>query len=85
MRDGRAHAVTLTSSEGLDNLIAAVGSAGRALVERLPVFAAHPRIAERARDHGLRAIETAGGDAGLVAGLLDWFAGPPRSAATRSA
>jgi hypothetical protein len=51
----------------------------------LPVFAAHPRIAERARDHGLRAIETAGGDAGLVAGLLDWFAGPPRSAATRSA
>jgi uroporphyrinogen-III synthase len=85
MRDGRAHALTLTSSEGLDNLIAAVGSAGRALVERLPVFAAHPRIAERARDHGLRAIETAGGDAGLVAGLLDWFAGPPRSAATRSA
>ena len=85
MRDGRAHALTLTSSEGLDNLITAVGSAGRALVERLPVFAAHPRIAERARDHGLRAIETAGGDAGLIAGLLDWFAGPPRSAVTGSA
>ena len=47
--------------------------AGRALLERLPTFAAHPRIAERAREHGLSAVETAGGDAGLLAGLLDWF------------
>lgn len=76
MRDGRAHALTLTSSEGLDNLLAALGSPGRDLVACLPVFAAHPRIAERAREHGLRAVETAGGDAGLVAGLLEWFAGP---------
>jgi uroporphyrinogen-III synthase len=83
MRDGRAHAVTLTSSEGLDNLIAALGPAGCELLSRLPVFAAHPRIAERAREHGLRAVETAGGDGGLLAGLLEWFAGPPR--ATRSA
>ena len=81
MREGRAHALTLTSSEGLDNLIAAVGEAGRSLIARWPVFAAHPRIAERAREHGLRAVETAGGDAGLLAGVLDWFAGPPRSAA----
>lgn len=85
VREGRAHALTLTSSEGLDNLVAAVGPAGRALVARLPVFAAHPRIAERAREHGLRAIETAGGDAGLLGGLLDWFAKPPRSAASRGA
>lgn len=81
MREGRAHALTLTSSEGLDNLVAAVGDAGRSLMAQLPVFAAHPRIAERAREHGLRAVETAGGDAGLLAGVLDWFAGPPRSAA----
>jgi uroporphyrinogen-III synthase len=85
MREGRAHALTLTSSEGLDNLVAALGPAGCELVARLPVFAAHPRIAERAREHRFRAIETAGGDAGLLAGLLDWFAGPPRSAATGSA
>ena len=78
MREGRAHALTLTSSEGLDNLIAAIGPAGCDLVARLPVFAAHPRIAERAREHGLRAIETAGGDGGLLAGLLEWFAGSPR-------
>ena len=76
MRDGRAHALTLTSSEGLDNLLAALGPPGRDLVACLPVFAAHPRIAERAREQGLRAVETAGGDAGLVAGLLEWFAVP---------
>jgi uroporphyrinogen-III synthase len=81
MRDGRAHALTLTSSEGLDNLVAALGPAGRTLIANLPVFAAHARIAERAREHGLRAVETAGGDAGLLAGVLEWFTGPSRTAA----
>ncbi|HEY7788747.1 MAG TPA: uroporphyrinogen-III synthase [Casimicrobiaceae bacterium] len=73
MLDGRADALTLTSAEGLENLIAALGPAGRAPLAALPVFAAHPRIAERAREHGLTAVETAGGDAGLLAGLLEWF------------
>jgi len=85
IRENRAHALTLTSSEGLDNLIAALGPAGQREIARLPVFAVHARIAERAREHGLRAVETAGGDDGLLAGLLEWFAGPPRSAATRGA
>jgi len=84
IRDERAHALTITSSEGLDNLMAALGAAGTELVGRLPVFAAHPRIAERAREHRLRAIETSGGDAGLLAGLIEWFAGPPRTVATRT-
>jgi uroporphyrinogen-III synthase len=73
MREGRAHALTLTSVEGLDNLVAALGPAGHALLARLPVFAGHPRIAERAREHGLSAIETAGGDGGLLTGLLEWL------------
>ena len=73
MRDGRADALTLTSAEGLDNLLAALGPAGRVSLATLPVFAAHPRIAERAREHGLAAVETAGGDAGLLAGMLEWF------------
>jgi uroporphyrinogen-III synthase len=73
MRDGRANALTLTSAEGLDNLVAALGPAGCALLANLPVFAAHPRIAERVREHGLSAVECAGGDAGLLAGLLEWF------------
>jgi uroporphyrinogen-III synthase len=73
MQDGRADALTLTSAEGLDNLLSALGSAGRLPLARLPVFAAHPRIAERAREQRLSAVETAGGDAGLIAGLLEWF------------
>jgi uroporphyrinogen-III synthase len=85
MRERRAHAVTMKSSEGLDNLVAALGPPGLALLVQLPVFAAHPRIAEHARAHGLRAVETAGGDAGLLAGVLEWFGGAARAAAARSA
>jgi uroporphyrinogen-III synthase len=80
LREERAHALTLTSSEGLDNLLAAVGAEGRRLLARLPAFVPHPRIAERARDGGLEAIVTAGGDAGLLAGLLEWFAAHPHNA-----
>jgi uroporphyrinogen-III synthase len=73
VRDGRAHALTLTSAEGVSNLMGALGADGRAAIATLPAFAAHPRIAERAREHGLPAVETAGGDGGLLAGLLEWF------------
>ena len=77
LRDARVHAVTITSSEGLDNLLAALGDADRASLAKLPVFVPHPRIGEHARDRGLTAIATAGSDAGLVAGLLEWFASHP--------
>ena len=80
LRDGRANALTLTSSEGVDNLMAALGAEGRAMIATLPTFAAHARIAEHAREHGLAAVETAGGDGGLLAGLLEWF-GPDRARA----
>lgn len=71
---GRIDAVTITSSEGLDNLWDIVGDAPRAAWRALPTFVPHPRIAASARALGLAAIETAGGDAGLIAGLLEWFA-----------
>jgi uroporphyrinogen-III synthase len=84
LRDGRAHALTLTSSEGVDNLMAALGPEGRAKIATLPTFAAHARIAEHARELGLAAVETAGGDGGLLAGLLEWFGpGNARAAAAR--
>ena len=77
MRDGRANALTLTSSEGLENLWQLLAGDGWALVKRLPTFAPHPRIAERARELGLNTVETSGSDAGLIAGLLEWFAANP--------
>jgi uroporphyrinogen-III synthase len=76
-RDGRIDAVTITSSEGLDNLWALADDAPRAAWRARPTFVPHPRIAVRARSLGLLTIETAGGDAGLIAGLLEWAATHP--------
>lgn len=75
--EGRAHALTLTSAEGVDNLLRAAGEHGRALLARVPAFAPHPRIVEHARAAGLDARLTAGGDAGLVAALLEWAPARP--------
>lgn len=78
LREGRAHALTLSSAEGIDNLIAAVGDEGRAMLARIPSFVPHPRIADHARRAGLHGVTPAAtGDAGLIAGLLEWFAAHP--------
>jgi uroporphyrinogen-III synthase len=71
-REGRIHAVTITSSEALDNLWSLADESMRAAWRTCPTFVPHPRIATRARGLGLATIETAGGDAGLIAGLLEW-------------
>ena len=76
-REGRIHAVTITSSEGLDNLWALADAATRTAWRACPTFVPHPRIAAHARDLGLLVVETAGGDAGLIAGLLEWAAAQP--------
>ncbi|HVF65950.1 MAG TPA: uroporphyrinogen-III synthase [Casimicrobiaceae bacterium] len=68
----RAHAITLTSVEGTENLWTMLDDAGRNAVMMLQAFAPHPRIAAHARSLGFNAIETPGGDAGLIAGLLEW-------------
>ena len=73
-RDGRVDAVTITSSEGLDNLWALADEALRARWRERATFVPHPRIAAHARALGLAVVETAGGDAGLIAGLLEWAA-----------
>jgi uroporphyrinogen-III synthase len=64
--------LTLTSTEGVDNLVNAAGADGRAQLARVPAFAPHARIVEHARSRGLDARLTPGGDAGLIAGLLEW-------------
>jgi uroporphyrinogen-III synthase len=75
--DARAHALTLTSSEGLDNLCAILDGADLRRLKELPTFVPHPRIAEHARELGFVPVETGGADAGLIAGLLEWFARHP--------
>jgi uroporphyrinogen-III synthase len=78
-RDHRVDAVTLTSSEGLDNLWAIFDSEGRGYFAATPTFVPHPAIAERAHAVGLRSvIVTPPADAGLIASLLEYFAAHPR-------
>ncbi len=76
-REGRIDAVTLTSSEGMDNLWALADDTMRAAWQAVPTFVPHPRIAARASELGLRVIQTEGGDAGLIAGLLEWSTARP--------
>lgn len=77
LREGRVHAFTFTSSEGLGNLWTLFDDDTRERARRLPFFVPHPRIAERARGMGLTTVVTPGADAGLIAGLLEWFASHP--------
>lgn len=72
-RQGGIQAVTVLSSEGLDNLFTLLGEA--AVICTTPLFAPHPRIAEHARARGVAtAIATAAGEAGLLGGLVEYFA-----------
>ena len=67
-------AVTITSAETLHNLVSMLGDAGAAHLRTTPVFAPHEKIAAAARELGIaQVIATAGGDAGLLSGLITWF------------
>jgi len=79
---GEAHALTLTSAEGLRNLLAALPGAAIARLRALPTLAQHPRIVAEARAAGLDAILTPPGDGGLLSALLEWFARHPIPART---
>lgn len=75
LAQGAVDAVTVTSSEGLRNLLAMVGAAAQAALKKVPLFVAHRRIAEEARQLGFaETIVTAPGDEGLLAGLEAHFA-----------
>jgi uroporphyrinogen-III synthase len=67
-------AVTVTSSEGLRNVFEMVTHAGHAYLQGTPLFAPHPRIAQAARDLGVRTVVVTGpGDEGLLEGLARFF------------
>lgn len=82
VRQGQIAALTVTSSEGGENLVAMLAQDAATVTKSVPVFVPHPRIAARMRALDCaRVVETAGGDAGLMAGLTAHFA----AAATRAA
>ncbi|NWG32140.1 MAG: uroporphyrinogen-III synthase [Rhodocyclaceae bacterium] len=73
-QEGRLDAMTVTSSEGLRNLWEMVGKLGQGWLRNTPTFVPHARIAEQARALGLRhVILTGPADAGLLAGLTDYY------------
>ena len=63
-------ALSVTSTEILDQLVRVVGEAGLALLQTTPLFVPHPRIAAAARAYGVRDVRlTSPGDEGLIAAL----------------
>lgn len=73
---GSLDAVTVTSSEGLRNLREMLGTRGWSYLADTPLFVPHARIAEQAKALGLeRVVLTGPGDAGLVEGMFEYFAG----------
>ena len=68
-------AVSITSAEGLENLMALLGSEGRALLLAAPVFVPHPRVGEAATRLGIaRVVVTGASDEALVEALETFFA-----------
>jgi uroporphyrinogen-III synthase len=73
---GEIHAITVTSSEALRNLFDMVGTLGRHWLRKTPLFVPHERIAAVARELGIaNVVVTAQGDAGLIEGIIQTFAG----------
>ena len=76
---GRAHALTVTSSEGLDNLLRAPRRPKRCtlLAARSRLRAASAHRGARTRELGFARVRHGQRRRGLVAGLLEWFAPQP--------
>ncbi len=73
-REQALDAITLTSSEGLRNLLEVVGAESAAQLKLTPLFAGHRRIADEARRLGfVTVVATESGDEGLLAGLIAHF------------
>jgi uroporphyrinogen-III synthase len=70
-RRGEVHALTISSSEGLDSFVTL---AGTALLGTGPVFVPHERVAARARAHGAKEVVIAGAaDAAVMERLVAYF------------
>ncbi len=70
-RAGQLDALTVSSSEALRHLLAALDAKGLVFLQSTPVFVPHERIAENARALGLHSIVLTGpADSGVIRGLL---------------
>jgi uroporphyrinogen-III synthase len=70
LRNKILDAISLSSSEGLRNLVQLLDTGSRERLARLPVFVPHRRIADEAMRLGLcRVVLTEAADSGLVAGM----------------
>ena len=75
LRNRQLDALTISSSEGLRNLLALLDAGTEACLRELPVFVPHQRITDVAAELGLRqVILTRPADAGIIEGLCayDW-------------
>ncbi len=74
LANGGIGAITITSSEGLRNLLDMVGEPAQAWLKQIPLFVSHERIADTARKLGCaHVIFTSAGDNGLLEGLSNYF------------
>jgi len=77
LRNRQLDALTISSSEGLRNLLALLDTDAFAQLFRLPLFVPHQRIAQVAAELGLsRVVLSAPADAGIIESLCayNWFA-----------
>ena len=73
LRDAALGAITVSSSEGLRNLLELLDTDSLDRLRILPVFVPHPRIAEEAERLGLPCVLLTGpADAGLIEGLCNY-------------
>ena len=73
-RSGAVDAVTVSSTEGLDNFLAMTGAEGRALLAKTPLFVPHARVASHAQLRlGSEAVVAGPGDDELVERLVAYF------------
>ncbi|WP_341650160.1 uroporphyrinogen-III synthase [Thauera humireducens] len=71
---GKLDGLLLTSSEGVRNLCSMFGAGDLRVLQAVPVFASHARIAAEAREAGFAVvIETPAGDEGLLQALTRHF------------
>ena len=74
-QSGGVEAVSITSTEGLDNFFRMLGPTGERYLCATPVFVPHARIGEAARKLGVRSVTVTGrGDERTVAAVAAFFA-----------